>query len=218
MLMLLAAVAVIAPGPHAGASVVYDNGPVNPVLGPFSDPDATLVAGDDFTLATAAIITDVHWFGLYSPFDTRTATTDNFTIRLFTMASSVPAQTPFFSENVGSVATTEFTTVIDEQEFHYFGYSAFIPVTPLAAGQYLLSIVNNTSADANDNWVWLSSTRSGGFFVRGFDSGPWVPNNLFFNLAFQLTDDLAPSVPEPAALGILVGGLVALALRTRRRR
>ena len=84
----------------------------------------------------------------------------------------------------------------------------------LAAGHYLISIVNNTTGTDSD-WYWADSSQSGNAFARDADSLPWTPYNGNVGLSFSLSG--TASVPEPASL-LLLGLATPIILAARRRR
>ena len=64
------------------------------------------VSGAEFSLAAGSnVITDVHWWGSYSP----SPFTDDFTINIYNFVSGNPSTTPIDTFDIGSSATRTFT-------------------------------------------------------------------------------------------------------------
>jgi hypothetical protein len=76
--------------------------------------------------------------------------------------------------------------------------------------QFWLSIVNDTTGDADDNWFWIGDTDAGSIFAQRIsETANWAAGSANRRLDFQLTND-ALAVPEPHDLLLLVFGLAAL--------
>jgi hypothetical protein len=204
----LAAMAIV----PATADVIYDNGDpfVTAHASDFAYPNQL---ADDFVLQSgASTITDIHWYGLY---DTQSDIffADIFTIRIFEDDGGAPDATALYEitgVDGNRTATGGFITIYDEYE-----YSVDIaPLALLANTTYWISIVNDTSnVTAGYNWYWADA-GSGNSFLRATDAAAWEPYVLTPDLAFYLT---GPVVPEPASMTLLGLGLVAAAVRMRRK-
>jgi len=94
--------------------------------------------------------------------------------------------------------------------FDIYAYSATIPDTTLVAGSYLLSIVNNTAGDADDDWFWATSSQSGMFWFRNFEGDSWIAFEA--ELAFNISGPSSPAgVPDTGTSALLLGlGCIAV--------
>jgi hypothetical protein len=172
-----------------------------------SNPSDTVIVGDDFIFASAQVIRDVHWWGVYA-FDNVPPAQDDFTIQFYNTNGGVPNNSPFVSFNVGN-AVNRTDSGDDISGFDQYFYSAVIPDVPLAVGQYFIAIINNTVGTTAD-WFWsVSAEGTGNSWERDSSTAPWVQDNNEY--AFFLTD----TIPAPSAMAVLAVGLT---LAGRRRR
>lgn len=199
----------------ATAVVIYDNG-TTPSNSFVSDTDFPRFVADDFSLAPGAnVITGVHWTGLYFPANTPSQV-DNFTIQFFADVAGDPALTPFLSLPIGNPGRTD--TGIDLTGSDLFSYSANVAPIALAPNTvFWLSIFNNTSSDADDNWFWAMQDALGNSYDRGNPADPWVLQvpPVGNRQDFQLTGPAV--IPEPSVLALLAIGVIGLLCGRRKR-
>lgn len=206
------------------AGVIYNNG--DPDLSNAYMSDLGFIAlqmetGDDFSLSTNVILRDVHWYGVYGWGNGTEPAQDDFTIRIFNVVGGVPGTTPFYEEHIGDVGRVDTGNTIGN--YRLFAYSTLLTDTTLNAGDYFLSIVNNTSEPSYpDYWYWAFSSPTGNAHFRSiftrnhFGDGRWVP--MGGEASFNLTGE---PVPEPGTLLMLGTGLAGFAgygIRLKRRK
>ena len=195
---------MLAWGTAATAAVIYSNGPTatNSFV---SDPDFPTFVSDDFTLAAGAnVITGVQWKGLYA-FTNTPQPVDIFTIQIFADIGGAPAVNPLHSLPVGNPGRTD--TGINLGNFDLFAYSVDVAPIALAPGTpFWLSIFNDTTGDANDNWFWGMQDAVGNSFERPDQNVAWIARAN--RQDFQLSGPLA--VSEPSVLALLAIGVIGL--------
>lgn len=203
----------------ASAATLYDGG--IPLLNDAerSDVDNGNQKGDLFSVTTSVTLQGIQWWGIYG-FSNSPQATDFFKARIYAVVNGVPVPTPLVEYTLPSVArqaTTEtvlgFLTV--------YSYVSVIPDTMLGPGNYVLSLMNDTTADANDSWFWANSTlTTGTAFERNSIFDAWSQ--------FKLGDGVTPVpshafnisgfiVPEPTILSLLATASLGLAMQRRRR-
>jgi hypothetical protein len=198
------------------ATTVYDNGgPKTSGTASASDFDAGTTGNQlacDFILtAGGTTVSQVNWWGIYSAANTPPAQ-DDFIVRIFADAGGVPAANPLNHYPVAN-AVNRTDSGLNFGSRDIYAFSAYIPATTLPAGTtFWLSVVNDTTADTDDNWAWVNTFSITGNPNAGrFNDGEaWLASSSDF--AFNLTD----AVPEPATVGLLA--LAAPAILRRRRR
>jgi len=185
--------------------------PVGTVFASQNDPGgfgAIATAYDDFTLPGAAIVDDVHWQGGYFNPGTQGAITA-FTITFWSDNAGQPG-VALLAETIPGTANETF---VGNQLFGpIYNYSVNLTVPFLATGgtQYWLSIVPTMTLPPQ--WGWHTGTGGDGFaFQDFFATRSRLPNVDF---AYALT---GTAVPEPASLGLVGLGILALTACLRRR-
>lgn len=204
------------------AGTIYDNGGPDNITGLYSDasdlPGPAQYTADDFVLSAGNnTITSVHWWGGWDVAAPGPVT--DFIITIYEQESGAPAVTALHTVNVGMVAGVDTGEDTLAGGFDIYEYSTFIdPITLTAGETYFLSITNH-SGDSSADWFWATHERPGGDgYFRIDPSEPWVQDAVGVDVAFYLTDDVAPQpVPVPAGVGLLGMGLAGLALRWRKR-
>jgi hypothetical protein len=187
----------------SSAAVIYDNGTPDKITGVPSDFAWPNHMADDFVLSATVgtTITDAHWWGVYNPNDS--PTTDDFTLRIYADQGGSPHTSPLHDIHVGSAVTRtdtgdDFVTTVT---LDIYEYAAIVPPISLSAGTtYWFSVVNDTTADTNDSWFWLSSSSQvgGNAHTSSNPAFGWTLGGT--ELAFQLTNGVP--IPEPSSLAI----------------
>jgi hypothetical protein len=190
--------------PLANAATLVDNG--SEIFAVWlSDFDESVQLADRFPLNKDAEITEITWSGQYS--DSGTPPVDDFTLRFFEIDGETVSPDPLVELNPSSVNRTD--SGADFFRLDLFDYSAtFAPFT-LKQGEYLLSIVNNTTEEPDD-WFWSSTLpRNQDFthFYREKDGEAWE-GNFLGNMAFAIAGNTV-STPEPSTI---LGFLIVLGL------
>ena len=195
------------------AAVVHDNGgPLVSFITGVSDVDGDSRAADNFTLTGSATITNITWSGVYFP-SNRPNGHDDFTIRFYTDSAGLP-------DNAGLIGTYTPGNAVNRVYsgvtsgllgFDFFNYSVDITPLMLSAGTYWISIVNDTTADTDDNWYWsvssVSITGGGDAVSQGGTTPNWTSSNV--EHSFVLSNDVA-AVPVPAAVWLMGSALAGL--------
>ena len=210
--LLLGSLVFLTLASPGSAATIWDNGSPDLVNGTYSDFAFAQQEGDAFSVALAQTANQIQWWGGYGQ---TVAPPDNFTIRFFSVTVGVPATAPLFSY---TPVVSRTDTGVDLFGYDLFLYSATIPDTLFGPGDYLLSIVNNTSPlPPGDYWYWASSAQTGTSWSRQLDGQPW--NSIEGEFAFKI---LGPNgngtgVPESGTGALLFGfGLAGLFFVQRR--
>ncbi len=198
------------------AAVVHDNGaPL--VYSSVSDVDGSGRAADNFTLTGSATITNITWSGLYYSSNTPTEP-DDFTLRFYTDSAGLPDNAGLIGiYTPGNAVNRVDSGVNGAGGLDIFNYSVDITPLMLSAGIYWISIVNDTTADTDDNWLWsLSSAIVTGGGDSAFQTGTsstWSSGNSEYS--FVLND--VSAVPVPAAVWLMGSALAGLLGFSRRK-
>jgi hypothetical protein len=200
------------------AAVLFDNGMPAFTSAHASDSDFSNESANLFSLSQASLITDFQWWGVYAGQGPSSppANTDNFTIGIFAVNSGTPDQNPLVQFAVGNSVNRTDTGMASGGGYATYVYSASTVGVSLPAGSYLLSILDNTSADHSVNWYWSTSALAGAHFERPSAPGAWTqqPDELAFNISGTVVPETAPSVSLALAAFFLVANHVRRKLST----
>ena len=180
-----------------------------------SDVDSPNIWADNFSLTSDSTITDVLWNGIY--YNTGTPqVADAFTIAFYNDNSgSVGSLAGSF--NVGNNVNRTDTGSNYSAAIDIFSYSTGISGgLALAAGDYWVSIFNDTTSDTDDTWDWLWSgdgdTKSSAYSNTG---SFWGASGV--DLAFALEGSVS-AVPLPATLPLFASALAGMGFAGWRRK
>lgn len=209
---------------RAQAGPLY-NQPTNFEGGFYSENDTSVPLGpyattyDDFTLSSTAAIGSVSWVG--GIISTVAVTPTAFTIDIFANSTTGCIGAEPTCPNTGSML---YTTTISGDAGQTFlqndnlpppnsnpAYSYSDPINFTATGgtEYWISIV--ATVPAPGDWFWESGTGGDGYSYQTLFG---TTTALAVDEAFSLNSPSA--VPEPMSAGLVGGGLVLLALASRR--
>jgi hypothetical protein len=210
-----ATLATLVNTPLANAAIIVNNVANDAQIAGYfvSDLDRSLVGvpaqqgADRFTLTKDAEISEIIWNGRY--FDSGTPLVDDFTIRFFEIVQGTVSSEPIVELHLGSVARTASSI-----GFNLFDYYATLTPLSLKRGNYLFSVVNNTTGQLDD-WAWTftlpqdltNCEQPKNFdcvhFYREKDGEAWR-DNFSGNMAFAIAGNTV-STPEPSTiLGFLI--------------
>jgi hypothetical protein len=188
--------------PPAQAAVLWNNGVPNLESARVSDFEVPRETADNFTLASLSRLTKITWSGVYG--FTNTPSADDFSIGLFDANGSSPATIPQFSFSTNAIArtdsglnlpTSDGSAIVNLDVYNY--ELSFTSPVILNPGNYLLSIVNNTLLDTDDNWFWARSASTGNSLIRINPTDPWGTLDPRPELAFAIEGTVISSPPSP---------------------
>ncbi|MEM7455934.1 MAG: PEP-CTERM sorting domain-containing protein [Planctomycetota bacterium] len=208
-LILIGALMLIGLSETASADQVYDNGVggASGVQTAFrSDMDGNDAMADDFVVFSTTQVSGIQWTGTY--FSTQTPQAfDDFTINIYFDDSGTPGALAESFTPGDDVNRND--SGFDVNGISIYEYSAALDFTAIAGTQYHMSIVNDTTADPDDDWYWgLGLFGNATFSPDGGAS--WIPNQDV-TMDFSLT-----AIPEPGTT--IAIGLLLLTGAARRKR
>ena len=136
-----------------------------------TNPDGLVHLADDFQLTGPAILTTIRWTGIYAPGLTPPAM-DHFTVQIYSHDPTPPGNPVLDPDlldlNVGNSVNRASLGFYPSSTLEVFDYSITLdPGLSLQGGTtYWLSVVNNTTDDADDNWRWAKNFDSSRFRTR----------------------------------------------------
>lgn len=200
-----------------GQTILFDNNAggssgVNQSFG--SDVDSGFMQADDVMFASATTVTGIQWTGVYLGSAQTAPETDLFTISIFADASGAPNGSSILASfNVGNAVNRQDSGVDLFGVTNIYDYSADIGFSFNAGTNYWISIVTDTSDDAEDDFFWTSLLNQGNHHFSEDGGATW---DAGANPDGSRHDFRLIGVPEPSS--ILLLGLSALAAIQRRRR
>lgn len=198
----------------SAAPIIFDNGSPNQDTAIGSELFKQQTA-ENFSLVTGSTtVTGVNWWGVYGNAATPPPA-DDFIVAFFNDAAGQPEPTPFLGFHLGDVGRTATGQSLSGfPQFEIFAYSASISPTAFLPGvTYWVALLNDTTADLDDDWFWATSSFLG---IHAFRQGATVVWSVSpSDLAFNLTGEAEP-IPEPATVLLIGTGLVAVRIRRYR--
>ena len=144
------------------ADILFD-GSVNPIdvndIG-FNDLDAGgQRIAEDFSFIGSVIVESITFLGGYFP--TNTPETDSFTLTIYNDKMGLPDPLSIVAQiDLGNFGRTD--TGVDVFGIDLYSYTASFAGLILSGDTpYWLTIVNDTSGDTNDDWVWAGDPNVG---------------------------------------------------------
>jgi hypothetical protein len=201
-------------------TIVYDNQVSTVNSGRVNDPDfpVFLMHADSFSLSASALINQVNWLGAYKDGNQLPDGDDNFTVFLFAFGGGIPQTIPLATFSVGPAERQLTMQSLPASGIPVFAYAAPLPNTQLAAGTYLIAIMNDPVD--SDRWLWANAEgiNPGESYLMLFEGTPWQKFSGVgvAELAFSIS-----RVPEPTEAVLLSCGFLMIglccALANRRR-
>jgi len=123
---------------------------------------------EDFSFPEAVVVSSITFLGGYFP--ASTPQTDSFTLTIYNDNLGLPDPLSIVTQiNLANVDRTDTGTDLLGIDLYTFTAS-FDPVSLSGGTRYWLTIVNNTTSDTDDIWVWAGKHEIG-VFARSFTSG-----------------------------------------------
>lgn len=204
------------------AATLAADGPLSTADGFISDPQS-FVYGNGFALSADSVITGLDWYGAYKNTSATYNGPDAFSISIYAVDNGAVSVTPVYTLSDLSVSKT-VTGLSMPWDYSIFQYDTTVIPQPIGAGNYVLSIANNTPE--SDLWLWSWSgncqTCQGNYSLSDFGNGlawdgPYGQSLAFAILGTQISQ--VSQVPEPNVAGslcvaaLLFTSLIAIATR-----
>ena len=135
-----------------------------------NDPDAPVGQriAEDFSFPVPVIVSSITFLGGYFP--SSTPNTDSFTLTIYNDSMGLPDPLSIVTRiDLGNFGRTD--TGADYGAIDLYTYTASFAGVSLSGGtRYWLTIVNDTTADTDDDWAWAGKHQVGNW-ARSFDGG-----------------------------------------------
>lgn len=188
------------------ASTSYQQSPVDGGDAIFANASSGAIIADNFSVGNSFNLESLSWWGSYDTNDS-----DNFIIHLHADASGLLGT---LIHDYSSISVSKTVTALtDISNAPVYRYDFSLPtVVSLTAGNYYLSITNETTASG---WYWLNG--SGGDaqqWALASDGSTWTVGSTN-DLAFMVQYTQTSAVPVPPAFLLMMSGLLVLGRKLR---
>lgn len=194
--------------PLCADTVIFDNGvggAASLTNGVVSDDDRPYYSFDDFTITDDLTLTAIAWTGVYA-FQNTEPSTDDFRFEIREPGTGGNPGALIYSDTVGN-AVNRVDSGVNLFRFDVYEYSAEISEFNISAGDYWLSIINDTTGEGDD-WFWGSSSGGNSRSTSNFINFTVFNQNHDFQVSGHM--------PEPS--GALLIFATTWTIMARRRR
>lgn len=215
---------VVAVTGMAAAAPVFSRVPGSINGGTGTDRDFGTQIADDVTLASAATVRSVTWWGLFGPFEDTPLTPVSFDLIFYGDNGGNPSLPNV--NNVISSTTVSFSSLTDtginagniNNPLDVYVFKANVSPTAIPANTKVwFSVLANTNNDTDDDFLWAERDGTNNFAYLTNQSAPnFTPQSG--TLPYFVLDNAA-LIPEPSSLALLcVGGLACGRSISKKRR